>query len=444
MNKHGFYGKISWGDGMIYNLTNVLSCFAETLIIYFMYGAFIESKEKRIGISSVLAVGIVTVAITVSGRLFDMSLLNAFAVIVMCILAAVMQKGSVGRKLLIGVLVFSITVMAECISCIALAASAGTDINTVITDADFYALQLILSRSINMFCCVVIILRAGKRIGSEHTELINMTVIFAAAAGMLIEIMLVTAAAQLHEFMNSGMTVFVCMVLVIVNCGIMFYLYAALRMQKDEEVTRRLLEQQMQSQVRHFDEMLQSQTELRAVRHDMKNHMLALRAYLKSGEYTKGLAYIDRLDVKINGGGVRETGNIVIDTIISAKKSAAEQKNIRFESSIAIPENLDINASDICVVLGNALDNAIEACEKLDGEKYIRFNLVYSSGTLMCEIANPIRSKNHSLATTKADKANHGIGLGNIKAVLESYDCVYDISQENSEFILSFAIFCAE
>ena len=137
-----------------------------------------------------------------------------------------------------------------------------------------------------------------------------------------------------------------------------------------------------------------------------------------------------------------DTGNVAFDAIISTKRTFAESKGIEFVTNIQIPEKLNIEAIDLCVIFGNALDNAIEACEKFtDVRRYISLSAVYDEQQLICKIVNSAIKPNDTLNTTKPDKNNHGFGIENIKQALSKYNHVMKIDQSNGEFVLSFVIF---
>lgn len=118
-------------------------------------------------------------------------------------------------------------------------------------------------------------------------------------------------------------------------------------------------------------------------------------------------------------------------------------KNIEFDTKIQIPEDIFVDAIDICIIFGNALDNCIEACDKIEnGPKKISVSIIYEDESLICKIVNTaIKSNSRFLHTTKSDNINHGFGIGNIESALEKYKNICRFKQSDTEFILSFVIF---
>ena len=199
----------------------------------------------------------------------------------------------------------------------------------------------------------------------------------------------------------------------------------------------------VKAQIKHYNDITVAQAQTRKLKHDLSNHIISIKSYVEDGKKDECLKYLDSLTDYANiNSDIIDTGNSVIDAIFTAKRNLARERSIDFSADIQIPENLKINSSDCCVIFGNALDNAIEACDKVQGDKYIKVSLIYQNGSLMCKIANSMsEAKNPLLKTTKADKINHGIGLKNIRETLNKYSNMLRVEQNAGEFVLSFIIY---
>lgn len=187
--------------------------------------------------------------------------------------------------------------------------------------------------------------------------------------------------------------------------------------------------------------MIMSQNQIKSIRHDLKNHLLSIYAKLNKKEYIQCQQYVSKMldNVKISSTFEFDTGNTVLDAILSAKKDEAEKKNISFNTNLRIPHNLPICEDDICIIFGNALDNAIEACEKVEYDPYIEILMSYDSDSLVCKIENSCVD-DFPVITTKKDIKNHGIGRLNIEKSLNNYECVFNIEHGRNKYILSFVL----
>lgn len=223
------------------------------------------------------------------------------------------------------------------------------------------------------------------------------------------------------------------------------YLYA--RSQQQNQIIRyqEQAEQQMQAQLKHMDEIILRQNELRAFRHDINNQLTALSGYLDAGDLAGGRQYLAGISDHFKSASPAiNTGNNALDAILSAKRALAENHGIRFTSKLRVQENLPIAPEDLCIIFGNALDNAIEACDRLpaDAERAISLHLLQDAHTLTCIITNTAPSRRSaSFVTSKTDKAQHGFGLNNIREALDKYGVTPEITWEDGRFTLAFVFF---
>ena len=133
------------------------------------------------------------------------------------------------------------------------------------------------------------------------------------------------------------------------------------------------------------------------------------------------------------------TGHRILDFILNHKKEAAEEKEIDFEIYVTALMETSLSDGDISILIGNLLDNAIEACEQMqDGKRWILFKLKKRQRSLFIEISNSLgtvpRIKDGELFTSKKDKILHGYGLKSVKRIVQKYDGVFSFSVEEETF----------
>ena len=196
---------------------------------------------------------------------------------------------------------------------------------------------------------------------------------------------------------------------------------------------RRLL-QQLTVQ-KEYGERLQNDDEaLRRFRHDYKNHMIVVNAYLERGDLAAAQAYVSAIQAQIapSLNGIH-TGNFAADAILNYKSAAAKEKGIDLRFAGVVPA-AGVRDEDLCTVLSNLLDNAIEACEKLSGGD-ITVDCGTKNSFLLLSVENPAPTGSDPSQTSKKDRKNHGLGLKNVKQVLKNCNGHLTLTQENGRFI---------
>lgn len=228
------------------------------------------------------------------------------------------------------------------------------------------------------------------------------------------DIQLQTLLIKILAFANT-----LCLIVVLVSLltNVLFRQY-----QKD---INKILENQVQIQLKHYEKSEKINTEIRRFRHDYNNHMNCMKSLVQSGRYDELMDYINNIsDAFPQSGFLYNTGNYIADAILTDKLENARKNgtNISFKGIISP----SINNTDLCIILGNILDNAVEACEKIDGEKEISVFGGYQHGYFILIAKNPIschvQTENGIPATTKPDAAYHGFGLQNVESVVKKYD----------------------
>jgi sensor histidine kinase regulating citrate/malate metabolism len=218
----------------------------------------------------------------------------------------------------------------------------------------------------------------------------------------------------------------------------------------EKEMENRMLVQLNNYYEKQFELMKTSINTSRSVRHDMLNHLSMIQILLQKGEYKQLdshlLALLQKLDKRKE---YVTSGNIMIDSILNFKLQDAEYKCIKTQIDINVPETLSIKSFDLTVILGNLLDNAINAVSKLEKEeRIIDIHMKYSKSILMLQINNRydgiVDNKGDKLITSNKDKANHGIGLMNVVHTLEKYHGKLEMEYSKEEFRVTALMYMAK
>ena len=218
-----------------------------------------------------------------------------------------------------------------------------------------------------------------------------------------------------------------------------------------EKSSRIILEKQVSSLQEHMGEMERVYSGIRGMRHDMKN-TISVIMQLAAGKEEERQAYLEELNETMDRLEFRfKTGNTVVDTLLNMKyhEIASTVPDLQMDvEGLQFPEKLFIQSYDIGIILGNALDNAMEACRKLKAkepgaEAFIRISSFQKRELFFLKVENSFdgrllrRRQNEFPVTDKADRENHGIGLANIKSTAEKYQGTMDFRVKGRVFILS-------
>nr|WP_305182215.1 GHKL domain-containing protein [uncultured Schaedlerella sp.] len=218
---------------------------------------------------------------------------------------------------------------------------------------------------------------------------------------------------------------------------IVFYVYdsSASRRKREQLIntTNKLMEQ-------NYQKLYNEQKKLEYVTHDFKNHINLLIKYLKEEKYDEAIEYGNKLSSPLEVISQRSwSGNKTVDTILNTKLLEAEQKSIEVHMEVDHMVNFPLADYDLCVVLSNLFDNAIEACEYTKKEKK-EINITIKSTGALCIIKfvnsmerKPIKKK-QKYQTIKKDKEVHGIGLESVKSSLEKYQGTLLLDDTENQF----------
>lgn len=192
-----------------------------------------------------------------------------------------------------------------------------------------------------------------------------------------------------------------------------------------------LLEQEETSLNRYVEEARARYEKTKSFRHDIKNHITVVKDLLQNGKQDEALAYIgDMADMSEALSFPCSTGNPVADILVGNKLGIAESMGIAVDCTLRLPYPCLIRDIDFCIILSNALDNAIRACRNVNGSegKYIRVSGRIQGDFILLEVENSFQENGLS---------ERGTGLSNIKAVAEKYQGAMSVKTQDGCFILS-------
>lgn len=209
---------------------------------------------------------------------------------------------------------------------------------------------------------------------------------------------------------------------------LIFYLYMKLAADLQLGHITSIYEHQLELCEHHQEERELSTIQLRDMKHNMRNNLVSILALAENKECDKIVNFVNEL---MEEGGMKisaitNSGNIVIDSLIGYWYVVAKKVGIDFSVNINIPMKMPFKGADLCLILGNLLENAVEAARNGEGEKYIKLHMKYDKNNLLLFMMNNyktqlIKTKDKRLRSTKSDSGNHGVGLSSVYRAATKY-----------------------
>lgn len=187
----------------------------------------------------------------------------------------------------------------------------------------------------------------------------------------------------------------------------------------------------------YYQGLQREERQVRTLRHDLRNHVTALRGLLEQGEVDRALGYLSQMtQSSALGGGGHFCDNETANIVLAAKAQEMARRGVKGEFQVALPKTLLVADMDLCALLGNALDNAMEAAEKSD-DKTVTLRCRAEKGLLMLRVENALAGDERpDLSTTKADKTSHGFGLLGMREIAGRYGGSLEATADSGRFEL--------
>lgn len=192
---------------------------------------------------------------------------------------------------------------------------------------------------------------------------------------------------------------------------------------------------------KQYNEVENIYKKMRGWKHDYHNHIQVMKAYLKLEKYKEMDMYLDELDRDLKEiDNVLKTGNLMVDAILNTKLSMALSRDINVNAKATVPKDLQVADVDLCTIIGNLMDNAMEATIKLEDtdDRFIRVYIREMKGQLYISVTNSVggevKKRGIEYISTKLG-LNHGFGLKRVDSIVAKYNGF--INRQNEEGVFA-------
>ena len=203
----------------------------------------------------------------------------------------------------------------------------------------------------------------------------------------------------------------------------------------DKFIEKKVASFEQEIMQKYYAEVENMYRKMRGWRHDYRHHIQTMKVHAINGEYEAICDYLDMLDDDLtNVETVIKTGNRMTDAILNSKLSIAMEQHIKIKAEANVPVALTISELDLCIIIGNLLDNAIDACLELPiEERLIRIYMEMKGNYLYFALTNTASGKKKKhFKTTKGE--GHGLGIARIDAIVKKYGGYVTRASEEGAF----------
>lgn len=233
---------------------------------------------------------------------------------------------------------------------------------------------------------------------------------------------------------------------------LMLYLYNLLLHSISQQYEMEMLKTQLQAYANQLNVVLRGEEKIKALRHDIKHHLNELMLLANKHDVAEIQKYIDEMNSFLkNPNEIVASGNLEIDSVLNFMLQKAEKELKTVDIKVMLPEKVR-HSFDINVMLGNLLENAIDAAGKTEN-KYLSVHIKLKRGILKVKIENSFESsctlcgkqnrKDTILKTTKPFTEQHGIGLKNVKKIVEKYNGTMAVTAQEGIFCVNLLLYMA-
>lgn len=422
-------------DVMIEILVNIASSFIAVDFMRRSFESKYEGKKKYL----LFFLACVSYSAAVSAMnaitIFE-GLAGVIYAVVLLLYAQMALKGAFVEKVIVSIIWNFIALVSTFFVLTFMRFITGHEFDTLIVARNYIRIYTVLAGLILKFVLSrgVLFVRGKKHILLDEKEEKNVIGIFIVLFIMVITFM----TLELQEY-NEQLRHYLVLLLLFGFSAILcwvYYFYHRLSVNNQEKLQMQYIRSSFSKQEEYMESLAKSINELRILRHDIKAQYSCLYTLMKSGQNEEAMASLETINKKLEDNAALEklTKNDGMNAALIETIQDCKTQKINFyyviDSSVE-----KIPGMDLGVMFYNLLNNAVEACQKVDGKREISLKVETYRNYMRCKLSNsvckPVLADNPNFKTTKDDKDLHGYGLKSVRQIIEKYDGAYSVSEED-------------
>lgn len=429
----------------IYQISELAALLIENLLMVKFYVDFFSFKKKTplnyffgmITFAAICVAGTISVQL---GMTSDYGIV--IALIIMIIFGYFCLEGNLINKIIFSITAFVVIAVTNILTLQILSMLLNVHITTLIDIRGEYRVIVLIITKLMFYIFGKSILIVTKKQEFQLTikEWITCVFIVIMTLTMLLMIYKIMYTVQVSQISKYLIIIF-SMMLILVDV-IIYGMVLKLSKSNREEMRYKLMESQIEQQEKMLISVLESNEKIRTLKHDMKNYFMTAIGLIDNKEYNKVKSYmlnligqeIDTIETFVT------TNSQTLSSLLNIKLDICNNNKINW--NVEITSDLsNISDVDISIIIGNLMDNAIEASQKVKNKPFIDIKIFdskeYVNIIIKNKIDNSVLFLNPNLFTTKKDKNRHGIGLMSVKKIVKKYNGMYKVYEEDKFLVVN-------
>ena len=421
-----------------YDCIFMLSEIIYTLTVYKIINVFFTNKKINSVYEKILY-AIFNIAIVVVYLKFNIPLLTIVAnFIFILLLLSLIYDDTFKRKAIVTILIIFFLLISDILLFMIFINLVNENI---LQKNSFFDIYVVFIVNMIRYLFVLIVINFYKiRIEKNIPLIFSLPIALTAVISMVITInMFLVINGNNYKFIYINIT------LIFIVCIVSIYIFNKMVNVMSENARQRILIKQSEYYEKKIEADSKNINDTRKIKHDMKNHMYAIKNMAKNNMSKDIITYTNDILGKIEGEKVYiNTGNYLIDGILNVKFEEMKNQGIDFKYDVKIPEGIKLPEFEVITILGNLLDNAIEGVKLIKDNRYIEVFISYKDSNLLIKIVNTfdglVIKDNKGFISRKGEKAYHGIGLENVREQVEKSNGYMNIDTGNCMFTVDLFI----
>lgn len=423
-----------------WTLITIISTIIEWIVLRFLLDEISELKKSKIQLNMSLAIAAIVVLILTIIE-FNINIKLFVCIMITYFIYSYNYEADKLKCVFISLLYWLLLIGFDSIGLSIVGfINDAQDMNKLL-DNNFFRLELIIISKSLLILLIPVLKVAKLEVSIEKKDYIYLGVPIVANIISIIVIFGYIFNGKDINYMESIIMLIVSIILLFSNLSLVSIIGRIIKDNKiraEHEITK----EKMNMQYKYYLNLQESQEKTKKLYHDMNNHIICIQNIY--GKHELANKYIEDISNQIKGcRSIFDTKSIILDVILSEKKSICDENDINFLVDINFSECGFIEMTDICSIFSNMIDNAIEACNKIKDssigkEINLRGTFVNKFFVIKCKNTkvNSINLKKNKLTTDKEDSFLHGVGIDSIRSSVEKYNGNVEISSDKNSFTM--------